>query len=245
MVFREWIQIYQKNNLIKRLFKSNICLTLPPQLKKLEMEYGDKQMQIMEAAEELFAENGFNGTSVRDISEKAGVNLAMISYYFGSKDKLLEAIFSLRGESTKLVLEEIVNKPNLPSIEKVYLLIDHYIKKITDQQCFHRIMVREQSVNNSGPIAALILNLKKRNFETVKKLISDGQKNGEFRKNIDAHLLMTTMLGTTNQLITSQYYYREINNLQDMAEDEFQKHLHKKLSTYLKFLFKTILTNEA
>lgn len=209
------------------------------------MEYGEKQLQIMEAAEELFAENGFNGTSVRDIAEKAGVNLAMISYYFGSKDKLLEAIFSHRGETTKLVLEEIVNKAGLSSMEKVYQLVDHYIRKITSQQCFHRLMVREQSVNTTGPIADLILNLKRRNFEVVKKLIADGQKNGEFRKGIDAHLLMTTMLGTSNQLMTSQYYYREINNLQDMPEDEFQKHLHKKLSQYLKFLFKTILSNEA
>ena len=47
----------------------------------------------MEAAETLFAAKGFNGTSVLDISETAGVNLAMISYYFGSKKKLFEAMF--------------------------------------------------------------------------------------------------------------------------------------------------------
>ena len=62
------------------------------------MEYSEKQVQIMEAAEKLFAEKGFNGTSVRDIAETADVNLAMISYYFGSKDKLLEAMFTYRGE---------------------------------------------------------------------------------------------------------------------------------------------------
>ena len=44
------------------------------------MEYSEKQWQIMESAEQLFAEQGFNGTSVRDIAEKANVNLAMISY---------------------------------------------------------------------------------------------------------------------------------------------------------------------
>ena len=44
----------------------------------------------MEAAEELFAEKGFSGTSVRDIADAADVNVAMISYYFGSKEKMLE-----------------------------------------------------------------------------------------------------------------------------------------------------------
>ncbi len=47
----------------------------------------------MNAAEKLFAVNGFDGTSVRDIAQEAGVNVAMISYYFGSKEKLMEAVF--------------------------------------------------------------------------------------------------------------------------------------------------------
>jgi len=64
----------------------------------------------METAEILFAEKGFNGTSVRDIAEKANVNLAMISYYFGSKDKLLEALFGYRGEHFKMKLETILEE---------------------------------------------------------------------------------------------------------------------------------------
>ena len=57
------------------------------------MEYNDKQIAIINTAEKLFALNGFDGTSVRDIAHEAGVNLAMISYYFGSKEKLMEAVF--------------------------------------------------------------------------------------------------------------------------------------------------------
>ena len=60
----------------------------------------------MEAAETLFAAKGFNGTSVLDISETAGVNLAMISYYFGSKKKLFEAMFVFWSEFFKLQLEK-------------------------------------------------------------------------------------------------------------------------------------------
>ena len=51
----------------------------------------DKRDQILEAAEELFAQKGFEGTSVRDLAKKAKVNVAMISYYFGSKEKLFES----------------------------------------------------------------------------------------------------------------------------------------------------------
>lgn len=209
------------------------------------MQYGEKQLQIMEAAEALFSENGFNGTSVRDIAERANVNLAMISYYFGSKDKLLEAIFTYRGETTKLILEDLASKPDTSTVDKIFLMIEHYLNKILNQQCFHRLMMREQSVNTTGPIADMILNLKKQNYEVVKRLINEGQKKGEFRKNLDVSLLMMTMIGTASQVVSSQHYYRLLNNLQDMPEDEFQKYIHKKLLTHLKFLFKTILTNEA
>jgi AcrR family transcriptional regulator len=208
------------------------------------MEYSDKQVQIMETAEILFAEKGFNGTSVRDIAEKAHVNLAMISYYFGSKEKLLEALFTYRGEYIKLKLESMINDKERSSMEKMNMLIDHYIDKIMSQQCFSRIMVREQVVNHTGATAELIYQMKKRNQELISRLIHDGQKKGEFKKHIDIPLMMATLIGTANIMVTTQHYYREINNLQDMPEEEFQKHIRKKLSQHLKKLFKAILTYE-
>ncbi len=208
------------------------------------MEYNDKQVQIMETAEVLFADKGFNGTSVRDIAEKAHVNLAMISYYFGSKDKLLESLFDYRGEHVKLKLESMVEDKTLGSFEKLDLLIDHYIEKIMNQQCFSRIMLREQVVNHTGITAELITQMKKRNQQIISKLIHQGQKKGEFKRNIDIPLMMATLVGTAGHIIATQPYYREINNLQSMSEEEFQKHMKKKLSQHLKKLFKAILTND-
>ena len=123
------------------------------------MPYSDKQMGIMDSAEALFAENGFAGTSVRDIADKAGVNLAMISYYFGSKEKLLESLFAWRSESNKLILEEIVGKPDISALEKVNLLVDHYISKILLQQNFQKVLAREQVNSSTGPVAELIMNM--------------------------------------------------------------------------------------
>ncbi len=51
----------------------------------------------MDSAELLFSQKGFDGTSVRDIAEAAGINTAMISYYFGSKEKLMEEILKERA----------------------------------------------------------------------------------------------------------------------------------------------------
>lgn len=209
------------------------------------MEYNEKQVQIMEAAEKLFSENGFHGTSVRDISESAKVNLAMISYYFGSKEKLLQALFKYRGEFMKLQLETMIRNKELNSLEKMNWLIDNYIDRIMKQQCFHRVLTREQMIDSNGPTSKLIHQLKKTNQELIRQLIHEGQKKGEFKKNIDIPLMMMTLFGTISQLLTTQHYYREINNLQSLSDEEFEKHIRKKLSSHLKLVFKAILIYEA
>jgi AcrR family transcriptional regulator len=53
--------------------------------------------QIFTSAERLFAQLGFHGVSIRDITEEAGVNVAAVSYHFGSKDDLLLEIFRTRA----------------------------------------------------------------------------------------------------------------------------------------------------
>ena len=50
--------------------------------------------RILDAAEQLFASNGFAETSLRSITSKAEVNLAAVNYHFGSKEALIQAMFS-------------------------------------------------------------------------------------------------------------------------------------------------------
>jgi len=208
------------------------------------MDWSEKQLSIMDAAEQLFAEKGFDGTSVRDISEAAGVNLAMISYYFGSKEKLMEAMFMHRGQHLTLQLQNIIDNRDLTPFQKVEKLIDEYIDRIFRKQGFHRIMVREQMGHSNKPISAQILKLKQSNQGLVRELIQQGQRSGDFKKNIDISFLMMTLVGTTSQLVTTQGFYRQLNGLEDMSDEVFQKTIRKKLGQYMKTLFKAMLTYE-
>ncbi|MEI9810969.1 MAG: TetR/AcrR family transcriptional regulator C-terminal domain-containing protein [Bacteroidota bacterium] len=81
---------------------------------------------------------------------------------------------------------------------------------------------------HTSAIAGLIFQMKKRNQELISRLIHEGQKKGEFKKNIDVPLMMATLIGTANSMVTTQHYYRDINNLQSMPEEEFTKHIRKK-----------------
>jgi AcrR family transcriptional regulator len=208
------------------------------------MEYNEKQLHIMDSAEKLFSEKGFNGTSVRDIAEDADVNLAMISYYFGSKEKLLEAVFDFRGQTLRNQLEAMLHNKILTPLEKFYELIDFYIDRLKKHQCFHRIMAREQVVHTSGLVSDLILKMKRTNLDLVKQLVQEGQRKKHFKKNIDVILLMSSLIGTINHVLTTKHYYKELTDQQSMSDEQFEEYLKKKVGAYLKSLYKAILTHE-
>jgi len=66
---------------------------------------------ILGAAFELFARNGFNNTSIRQIAEKAGISKGLIYHYFNSKEELLEAIFVSIIEETEHLMEVDEDEP--------------------------------------------------------------------------------------------------------------------------------------
>lgn len=84
--------------------------------------------KIKAAAKKLFTKNGFEATRTRDIAEEAGINLALLSYYFRSKQKLFEVV--MRENVTLFlgsILETINKNQHLTFDEKIELLIDQYI----------------------------------------------------------------------------------------------------------------------
>jgi AcrR family transcriptional regulator len=78
---------------------------------------------ILNIAEEEFAANGYDGTSLRVIADRAKVNQALIRYYFGSKDGLYTAIFLRRGHALAAermrLLEELEQRADPPSLEEI------------------------------------------------------------------------------------------------------------------------------
>jgi AcrR family transcriptional regulator len=208
------------------------------------MIYNDKQLQIIGTAERLFSNKGFDGTSVRDIADEAGVNIAMISYYFGSKEKLMEALFSKRSSDINLQVETLLHNDEIAPLQKMESLVDSYIAKVMQKQQFFKIMICEQVINKNPVIISLIHDLKKKNTEAINKLIKDGQQKGAFKKNIDVLLLINTLIGSITQMMLTSDYYKEYNGLQDIPEDQFFEQVKEKMSKHVKFLFKALLTYE-
>ena len=84
----------------------------------------DTKNRIIDSAENLFSQNGFSSTSVRDITSLANANIAALNYHFGSKERLISAVFSRRigplNTERLRILEQYSNdaKDGVPSLQQ-------------------------------------------------------------------------------------------------------------------------------
>jgi len=205
------------------------------------MSFTEKQLKILAVAEQLFATRGFDGTSVRDIAEASDVNVAMISYYFGSKEKLLQAIFLRRTETLSEKIEALLKNDSLAPFQKLEFVIEDYIDRIVEKQKFYKLMLSEHSMGNNEIISGMIRDMKMKNSQLVSKLIKDGQDKKVFKKGIDVILLINTVFGTAIHTFIGLDFYVEYHGIKSMPEAELHTLIKKKLNTHIKDLCKATL----
>lgn len=195
----------------------------------------------MQEAVKLFAKKGFVNTSVREIAKAASVNVAMISYYFGSKEKLLEAVFQnyitkIRGKIEAIVFADDVN----PS-EKIDRIIDTYIDAISANRSFHLLIVREQGTQNNPVLFEMVRDMKQKNNALFKSAVNAGVKQGYFKKGVDVSMLALTLFGSVNQAFNTRKFLSGVYHIDEADDAAFQKVVISKLRAHLKAIIKNFL----
>ena len=200
--------------------------------------FNERQLEILQAAEQLFAEEGFDGTSVRDIAKKANVNIAMISYYFGSKEKMLEALVLNRIADMRLQLESLYNE-NIPPFDKVDKMVELYINRINKNRCIYQILHFEFSTKKRELNFDSFTDMKKNNLETFKNIIKEGQVSGEFQDDINVDLLPPVIMGTYFQFHMNKPLYLKILDLK--TEEEYNNYIATTLTKHIQKTIKALL----
>ncbi|HEU4718546.1 MAG TPA: TetR family transcriptional regulator [Bacteroidia bacterium] len=164
----------------------------------------DRKDHLLDIAEELFSENGFDATSVRALAERAGMNVAMVSYYFGSKEKLFEAVIIRKTAYIREKLMLLAGDKSLSAWEKMRELIGNYTERIlNDEGRYHKMMMRELSLRKRTGLSSVIEEKIMTNMNAVYSIVKEGIKKGEFRKDVDFTLMMSTIFGTLTHSTTS------------------------------------------
>ncbi len=98
-------------------------------LKAQEKADKDTELRIFEAARKIFHAKGLDGARMQEIADEAGINKAMLHYYFRSKDKLFGSIFEEDFREFFKRLAELISA-DLPLLEKIEFFVANYLELI-------------------------------------------------------------------------------------------------------------------
>lgn len=186
----------------------------------MKIEKVDKRKNILESAETLFSELGFDGTSTRAIAKHAGANMAMINYYFGSKKGVFLEIMTHRIAMFKSQLD-IIKTEKKTAQEKILSVVEVYTKRIFENVPFHKMMHRELSLEQRPEMFSQIKDAMRNNLIAIEEIIEDGIQEGSFRK-VDIRLTISTITGTISYtaLSASKIIGKEIDLNKKIERDE-------------------------
>jgi|JI6StandDraft_1071083.scaffolds.fasta_scaffold89901_2 AcrR family transcriptional regulator len=204
-------------------------------------EFNEKQMQILQVTEKLFAEKGFDGTSIRDIAKQANINIAMVSYYFGSKEKMLEALIYSRISDMKLQLESL-SKEAISPVEKINKLIELYIHRINKNKGIYQILHFELTSKKREIDLKSFAEVKKQNFEIIKKIIVEGQEKGIFKQDINLILIPSSILGPFFHFQMNRPNYEEMLDLK--TDEAYDNYIKNELTKHIQQTIQSLLLHE-
>lgn len=151
----------------------------------------DIRIRILKAAKKLFALHGFDGTSVRQICDEAGANVALISYYFGGKENLFMELMSSFSPNQRV--SEVSEQ--LDPVEGVKLVIREVTLFRSQNPEF--ITIVQQEILKNSPRLHLIYENMSSVWLLLRNLLEQGRRQGRF----DFRSLDTAFLSIVGTLI--------------------------------------------
>lgn len=120
-----------------------------PSIRKQQRRSLVTQQKLLNAAIEAFSENGFKGTSTRDIAERAGVHHPLITYHFKNKDRLWRAAAQREFRDLTGSMSQMLEKNrDLDPKKRMAAMIRAYVYYVRGNPALHKVLVQEASYQN-------------------------------------------------------------------------------------------------
>ncbi len=106
----------------------------------------DTENRILQAAKKVFIKNGMSGSRMQNIANEAGINKALLHYYFRSKEKLFNAVFKYAFFKFVPKVEKVLNSEK-SLFEKIEIIADQYITALMKNQFIPLFVLHEINRN--------------------------------------------------------------------------------------------------
>ncbi len=176
----------------------------------------DKRRALLDAAVRVFARRGFHSCRVADIADEAGVAYGLLYHYFGSKEEVLDTLFS---ERWAILLEEIaaVDARDLPAREKLAEIAAFVVDSYSHDPDLMKVIVVEvtRAANSFGRTH---LDEIRRAYDLIADVVRRAQADGTFDAAVAPEFAALTFYGALEQILTGWIF-----GLLPAGEEEFER----------------------
>ncbi|TAH20430.1 MAG: TetR/AcrR family transcriptional regulator [Cytophagales bacterium] len=142
--------------------------------KEIELSTEEK---ILHSARKVFTKKGLSGARMQDIADEAGINKALLHYYFRSKEKLFEKIFEEASTKMFAKLTEFIDSKELSLFEKIEKMVENQIAMSMENPFLPAFVINEFHQNAEGSICQTIgrkMSVSHKLIEHIQEAVNQG-----------------------------------------------------------------------
>lgn len=175
-----------------------------------------RRADLLEAAETLFSEKGFDGASMGEIAEAAGVTKAMVRYYFGDKLSLYSAVLdAIVTEVLDDLVERLGETPEAGGFERY---VGAFARAIMARPSFGQMLLRDYLDGRTLSRPETLMTLR-RFMDMTTTVYGHGREAGEHRS-MDPHQLHLMIVGAAMYFSVTGRFRAQISETQRLSLDE-------------------------
>jgi AcrR family transcriptional regulator len=163
----------------------------------------DKRRQILDAAIRVFATRGFHACRVSDVADEAGVAYGLVYHYFGSKEEILNTLFSERWQIMLDAIAEIDRQQDVPARDKLYLVASFIIVEVT------------RAANSFGRDHLAKI---REAYDMIGQIVEGAQREGVFKQEISSDFAALMFYGAIEQLLSGWIF-----DVIPQSEEDFEQ----------------------
>ena len=184
----------------------------------------NQRERLLDAAVVCFAGDGIAATSLRTIALKAGVTPALVHYYFGSKEQLVDAFIAERMTPVAAALRESLLAAGADPRALMAAFVRGMHDLVARYPWWPALWVREV-LNEKGALRDVLLKqIAPQVAQLVAGALADAQKRGELAPDLDPRLTMVSLMGLTMMPLAAEHIWRRVFAADDIDRDVLLRH---------------------
>lgn len=182
----------------------------------------DAQLAILDAAERLFAVQGFAATTIKAIGTEAGLNPALLYYYYTDKSALYRDVIDRRIGAFARGMQSRLS-PDMSPVDAIETIVRGQVALFTEAPLFPRLVARELADHAADHATEAVQQNLVGLFQRVTGLISAGQAQGVFRRDLDPRYAAISMISQVIWFFVAQPVISQLFDRKDLLTPDGQE----------------------